>query len=343
MQWLEHWGLPCIRLNASDLSRVPGPVIEVRNGRVDLEWQHDGRQIRASEIDVVWFRRWTRTDIFDLEPPDIIGDEGSRLFNQVSTSVHTMREMRVVSQIFFAAFARATWLNHPRSCNVNKLDVLRLAQLKGLDTPATLVTGDPERVRQFIRQYPKVITKCASDLTAFKRGDTIFTPSTMTVDEESVASCAWRGGFPSVFQERLVRAYEIRIFYIDGDCYASAYVFGDESESIADGRIANPRSTPFKLPESIRQRLGELMRALNLDLGCIDMIRTRDDRWVFLEVNPNGQFWSDGFACNYQLDKRIAQALARRLHDRRQAEYRIFDGSSRIGSPLQPAQSARHA
>ncbi|MEJ2682338.1 MAG: hypothetical protein P8144_12920 [Gammaproteobacteria bacterium] len=47
---------------------------------------------------------------------------------------------------------------------------------------------------------------------------------------------------------------------------------------------------PFALPTEIQDRCLEFMRALGLNFGCIDMILTPDDQYVFLEINPNGQW-----------------------------------------------------
>ncbi|MEJ2669125.1 MAG: MvdD family ATP-grasp ribosomal peptide maturase, partial [Gammaproteobacteria bacterium] len=51
------------------------------------------------------------------------------------------------------------------------------------------------------------------------------------------------------------------------------------------------------------------MDLLGLNFGCIDMILTPDDEFVFLEVNPNGQWlWVEhSLGCN------ISGAIADKL------------------------------
>ena len=51
------------------------------------------------------------------------------------------------------------------------------------------------------------------------------------------------------------------------------------------------------------------MDLLNLDCGSIDMILTPKNEYVFLEVNPIGQFGMTSYPCNFQLEKRIAEIL----------------------------------
>ena len=51
------------------------------------------------------------------------------------------------------------------------------------------------------------------------------------------------------------------------------------------------------------------MADLNLNTGSIDLIKTKNNDYFFLEVNPCGQYESLSFNCNYQLNKKIATWL----------------------------------
>ena len=51
------------------------------------------------------------------------------------------------------------------------------------------------------------------------------------------------------------------------------------------------------------------MKKLKLETGSLDFIKTTDDRLVFLEVNPVGQFGMVSSPCNYYLEKKIAEYL----------------------------------
>jgi glutathione synthase/RimK-type ligase-like ATP-grasp enzyme len=73
--------------------------------------------------------------------------------------------------------------------------------------------------------------------------------------------------------------------------------------------IANARITPVQLPEEVRDRLTDLMRRLGLVYGAIDMRRTPDGRYVFLEINPAGQW----LFIEERTGQTISAALARLL------------------------------
>jgi len=46
-----------------------------------------------------------------------------------------------------------------------------------------------------------------------------------------------------------------------------------------------------------------------LNSGSIDILVTPNNEYVFLEVNPVGQFGMVSQPCNYYLEKRIAERL----------------------------------
>jgi glutathione synthase/RimK-type ligase-like ATP-grasp enzyme len=70
------------------------------------------------------------------------------------------------------------------------------------------------------------------------------------------------------------------------------------------------RFVPIVLPIEIEQKLHALMEVLQLNTGSIDLIYTKNNEYVFLEVNPVGQY--GGMVSepgNYYLDKIIAKHL----------------------------------
>lgn len=69
------------------------------------------------------------------------------------------------------------------------------------------------------------------------------------------------------------------------------------------------RTVPFLLPIDLQEKLIQLMKNLHLKSGSIDMVLTEEGDYVFLEVNPVGQFGMVSSPCNYELSKLIAETL----------------------------------
>ncbi len=57
------------------------------------------------------------------------------------------------------------------------------------------------------------------------------------------------------------------------------------------------------------------MDNLGLDTGSIVLIKSKDDQWYFLEVNPVGQFGMVSYPCNYYLERKIAEYLVQKNNE----------------------------
>lgn len=95
-----------------------------------------------------------------------------------------------------------------------------------------------------------------------------------------------------LFQARVPKKIELRITII-GDQAFAAEIYSQQSERTAiDWRRSYPDLSygVHQLPTEIQEKCLLLMRRFGLAFGAIDMILTPDDRYVFLELNPNGQW-----------------------------------------------------
>jgi D-alanine-D-alanine ligase-like ATP-grasp enzyme len=66
------------------------------------------------------------------------------------------------------------------------------------------------------------------------------------------------------------------------------------------------RNVPFMLPPEIEKKLIQLSKKIGVNCGSIDMIVTSNNDFVFLEINPIGQFGMVSTPCNYVLNEKIA-------------------------------------
>lgn len=118
----------------------------------------------------------------------------------------------------------------------------------------------------------------------------------------------------SYFEERITKKYELRVFFLNDDFYSMAIFSQKDSKTEQDFRRYNKvlpnRKVPFKLPYNIEEKLKKLMTELDFNSGSIDLVVNDKNEYIFLEVNPIGQFGMVSFPCNYQLEKKIANYLA---------------------------------
>jgi glutathione synthase/RimK-type ligase-like ATP-grasp enzyme len=115
--------------------------------------------------------------------------------------------------------------------------------------------------------------------------------------------------------EYVEKKYEVRVFYIDGESYCLATFSQGDPKTEIDYRRYNKekpnRNASFLLPGEVQMKLNILMKSLGLKTGSIDLIVTPDDEFVFLEVNPVGQFLNIEELGNYNLCGKIAGYLTK--------------------------------
>ena len=119
---------------------------------------------------------------------------------------------------------------------------------------------------------------------------------------------------PCIIQQFIEKEFEIRVFFIGEKLYSAALffenntLFPDYKDLLNYSDIA---IIPFKLPYTIEVKIKKFMKKLNLNIGCIDLIKTRAGDYYFLEVNHSGQFSNISVQCNYFLEQKIAYKLIR--------------------------------
>ena len=311
MDWLGYLGADFVRLNGEDMNADNALEIRLGAGGGTLRVDVGGRTVDARGTRAVWLRRWhSMENLADLRRDDPSG---------VGHGVVTFfaRELMALRGALADGLRGAPWLTPESGLAVNKLRVLRVADEVGLNVPPTLITNRRETLAAFVREQGRVICKPLGEATNLQVGATNYVMFTAEVTPELVERLPERF-FPSLFQPRVEKRYELRIFYLDGRCWPMAIFSQGDAQTAGDFRNYNlqrpNRCVPYALPAAVEAAVVALMRALELDTGSVDLIRADDGRYVFLEVNPIGQFGMVSEPCNYYLERRVAEHLME-MHD----------------------------
>ena len=197
------------------------------------------------------------------------------------------------------------WINNPQNDRRGSRKVVQLAAARdvGLEVPRTLVTTRPDEARRFYEQ--------ATGRVIFKRVGTSPGPASKTsfLDSSSVAALDAIRASPTIFQDYIEGTGDVRVVWIDGDAWA-VHIDSQAGVSPEDCRFdLSVRHVAMDVPDEVAQAIDGLMAKLGLTFGALDFRVSIDGRWIFLEVNPSGQFlWLQERA-----GVPIAEALASRL------------------------------
>jgi len=306
MDWIRSLGGRCFRINGEDLIGAEDYCIRLATESSEARFVIDGMEISTTEVAAAWYRRGGRFSDYSVyaEVPD--HDVAVQLDS------HLRAEMHSTANALFALLAHKPWLTRPSEARVNKMHALRMAAELGLDVPATIITNSRDELESFREEHGRIITKAISDGTAFYVGDMRCVTFTEEVSPDDIATLPERF-LPTLAQELLEKQYEIRVFYLAGRLYPAAIFSQADPRTRIDFRHYNMtkpnRNVPYRLEPRIEESIRRLMGVLGFTTGSLDFVRTVDDRLVFLEVNPVGQFGMVSASCNYQIEKDVAEYL----------------------------------
>lgn len=177
----------------------------------------------------------------------------------------------------------------------NKQLQLEIARSCGLDVPRTLITNDPTAARAFFDECRgAVVTKMMASFAIYEEGreKVVFTTP---VKERDLAAMDGLRLCPMTFQEQLEKQSELRVTVVGERVFTASVDSNQMERSKTDWRREGVallgRWQAAQLPQDVERGLLRLMDALGLNYGAIDVIVTPEGRYVFLEVNPVGEFF----------------------------------------------------
>jgi glutathione synthase/RimK-type ligase-like ATP-grasp enzyme len=279
-----------------DLADYPGKLtltLAFENGNRRFRLRRPGEgEFDLEAVGSVW---WRRPGAFGL--PETLRDPAHR---QLALS-----EANTAFQGLFAAMD-ALWINPPTldALASHKPYQLALAQRLGIEIPQTMMTSDPEEARAFWRA-------CDGDVI-YKQF--IALPETWA-ETRRLGEAETRLGdtsirlAPVIFQRHVAAVAEFRVTIIGDEVFAAKVDLRTLSYDVDVRMNVNARHVAHQLPDHVSVQLRALMRRLGLIYGAIDLRLTEDGRYVFLEINPGGQF----LYVEEQTGQRITAALAAHL------------------------------
>ena len=176
-----------------------------------------------------------------------------------------------------------------------KISQLRVAAELGLELPPTLVTNSREEFLDFYNQHNgNIISKLTSPVFNRTVGDSAeITRYTEMVSKRDVGYATSIQYCPIIFQAYIPKRLELRITVVGQQAFAAEIHSQQTHHTRYDWRrydLSHTPHFPHTLPPDVQERCIQLVERLDLCYGAIDMILTPDGRYVFVEINPSGQY-----------------------------------------------------
>jgi len=300
-QWLFFNNEKFVRINNEDFYQYKIQILSDKN-RFEILLTNNDFSYKLSDFEKVWFRRG---NFYFLK-------NNSSLYSnpkiQDKIAKHINDEEKTIVDFMYSVLMQKPHINNPMHYNSNKLISLNIASKNGFKLPTTLITNSKEQLLCFQKSQKSIITKNIQDVLTIRNIDGFSVSQSTKKIKESNKDDFWY----SLFQEEIVKKYELRIFYFMGKCYTMAIFPRKETLDFRTVDVNSSeclRMVPYKLPSDIKIKIKNFMKEMNLESGSIDMIVDIEDQYYFLEVNPVGQFHFLNKICNYYIEKEIYNFL----------------------------------
>ena len=301
IKWLEYFGVPFLRVNEEKILEI-----KVERGQAVQVFLEGEKKFNLADVSAYWYRRGSWK--FKARPLNVKNPIQKALDQQ-----DTINKKSLIQFLNEELKKRGNISDQNSAYAANKLDQLRKAEDCGVVVPDYLITTRKTELAAFLEKHPALITKALNNAIFYITQKIYFPPLTLLLTPAHLDQIPAQFA-ESIFQALVPKKYEIRSFYLGGKFYSMAIFSQSDDKTKVDFRNYNwekpNRNVPFQLPEALEARLRTLMSKLDLQSGSFDLIVTPDDQFVFLEVNPVGQFGMVSNPCNYGLEKIIAEQLA---------------------------------
>jgi len=271
--------------------------------------QLNGENYSPASFKSVWYRR--------PEKPDFAG---SALERQHKEFIE--KESSAFLWSFYTLLSQSFWVNPPlyghRLLEHNKLFQMRDAASVGLYVPDSIVTNSFDNLLHFCEDHENVMaikTLGQHFIVDEKNPEETYLIYTNRVERDFLIQHQNDIAVAPVFaQEYVPKKIELRITVV-GDMFFTCAIDSQASKLTQhDWRrydFDHVKHKSYELPEEVKQKLRFLMQRWHLNFGAIDMILTPDGKYVFLEINPSGQWiWIERLT-GMPISQTVAKLLAR--------------------------------
>ncbi len=301
-EYLNSKKIPYFRLNSDQLNHRQKVSISQNSFTITDE---AGTSVSSDQITAVWHRK-----SWQITVPDDLDEQYTKIFH---------REYESLRSNMYTILEHLPWINpyqSERKADFHKMYQLQFAEKNGLKIPATLFSNDEDDILRFIRERcsGKSIAKLHGVMSRNMNGENLV--STTIIDDNNFENLSDIAYCPMIFQPYIEKEYELRIVYIDGLFFTGKINNSENTDwrAVKDGYFWSS----YQLPVEIKKKLTLMMKQMELCFGAVDMIKSTDKEYYFLEVNPQGEWGMLQKELHFPIAERIADYLLKRIQTNEQ-------------------------
>ncbi len=266
---LDEIGAPYVFFNQRRFS-IAELTFEISEARTTGRLRLNGDSYPLEDFSAVFTRLMDDRFLPELkdEPEDSSKRRACRSLHDTLSRWTEISEGRVVNR------------SAPMASNFSKPYQAQLISQYGFEVPETLITNDPELVREFRERHGRVIYKSISGVRSIVQ----------TLEDKDLQRLNLIRLCPTQFQA-FVEGTNVRVHTIGEKVFATAISTDATDYRYAHRQIGDPAELrEVELADWLAERCLNLARGLGLAFAGIDLKVTPENRVFCFEVNPSPAF-----------------------------------------------------
>lgn len=305
MDWLNFMGQKTLRING-DEDRYSFHHLDPSG--IYFKSNNNGRLFNLEEAKSCWWRRQGIYTSKMVNMPNVLLDNELKPFMLSGNQWLNLEASRLRDYIYFRLYKKIPINLGKPSFDFNRLEILELAKQCGLDIPKFAIVRNMNEINEYCKLWGNCVSKAISNGLYNEINHKRFYTYTELIEKDDLAEDI--NIFPSLISECVEKAYEVRSFYLNGHFFSmSIFSQKDELTKIDFRKYANNRNEPFNLPDEVKMKTRKLFEMIGINTGSIDYMVNLKGNFIFLEINPVGQYGMTDYPCNYGIDYKIAKYL----------------------------------
>lgn len=266
------------RLNTEEISQSVFVSLDFESQRFTLFDSNLGKCFNLLDFKSVYFRR-----------PELPLYKDSELSGKERRFMQT--EVAYTLEGIYSILESAYWISPVWAIRKaeNKLYQLQLARKLGIHGPASIATNLPDSFNAFRSNHAECIIKPirSGHIQDDVNPEVVYTNLlTKVPTDEQIKIC------PNYLQEHIYKKYDVRVTVVGNKTYAVRIESQTTEVTKIDWRKGEnilPHEV-IDLPAHVHDQCIAITNALGLQFGAIDYVIDQNGNYVFLELNPNGQW-----------------------------------------------------
>ena len=240
--------------------------------------------------------------------------------NEIARS-YVEAEFNEIANNIYALLSDRVWINNPLLTRIasRKMWQLHVASSVGLKVPKTIISNNSHDIFKFLSDMDgdlalKSLSALHAEIPINESNSYDYGLFTRRVTQSELQNAReFIHYMPTTIQEYIEKAFELRVTSIGGVHFACRIDTQSSEFSKEDSRvnISDLPHSEYQLPGDVACKLTKYMQVMGINFGCHDIIVDKNNDYVFLECNPNGQWMWIERLTGINISKAIADFLTR--------------------------------